>query len=705
MILSIDLETRSPVDLKRSGAYRYFEHPMTEVLCAAWAVDDGPVNGWVPDRLYQPNFNQLCDALSDPSVEISGWHVNFERQGFNWVMGPMHGWPVPSLDRFRCTAAQAAAQALPRALENVADVLRLPQRKDLDGAKLMMQMARPRKARKGENRTEVHWNDGDLDRLVEYCKTDVEVERAVRKRLKPLSAAEMRLWRFDQLINDRGITIDRDLVDDMIAIVDQESERLNEKLCRMTNGAVEKCTQTERLKVWLADRGVHTDSLAKTVIDSVLAKEMPGVCREAILSWQEASRASVRKLAAANACVGGDGRARGLLLFHGATTGRWSGQLLQPQNFTRGSGLVQNQDIAIDCIKTRDPRVLDWGWGHPLTAVSDCLRGIMVAGEGNDLISGDYTNIESRITAWMSHDENKLEKFRRQDDGSGEEVYKLAAASIYHKPVADVTKQERQTGKTAELALGFGGGVDALAAMAMNYHIDMAEAFDALHSAADKGEREKVAKAYDDCMAKGNNLRQLSENAWKACRYTVRAWRRAHPATTDMWDQFHSAAWHAFDEPGTEHKAGRVTFKRDGGFLWLTLPSGRSLSYPTPGVESRIVPWSDKRQPEHEQEHRDMLTVLAFEGKHRRRDAFYPGLFFQHAVQATARDLLAVGMEHVEAAGYPVVMTVHDEAISEVRKGVGSLDHFLQAFTMMPTWASGLPLLAGGWRGYRYRKD
>jgi DNA polymerase len=702
VILSIDLETRSPVDLKKSGAYRYFEHPMTEILCAAWAIDDGHVHGWVPGQSCPP---QVYDALTNKHCEIAGWNVNFERQGFNWILGPVHGWPTPHLDQFRDTAAQAAAQALPRALENVANVMRLPERKDTDGARLMMQMARPRKARKGENRTEVHWNDGDLERLLEYCKTDVEVERAVRRRLKPLSDAEMALWKFDQLINDRGITIDSDLVDDMIAIVDEESVRLNAVLKRLTNGAVEKATQTERLKAWLTLFGVQAPSLAKTVIDGVFAQDMPPECRAALEAWQEASRASVRKLQAALNCVGGDGRARGLLLFHGASTGRWSGQLLQPHNFTRGSGLVQNQDIGIDCIKTRDPRVLDWGWGHPLTVVSDCLRGIMVAGEGRELISGDYTNIESRITAWMAHDEAKLEKFRRQDDGTGEEVYRLTAASIYHKPVEDVTKAERQTGKTAELALGFGGGVDALAAMAMNYHIDMAEAFPALHDAADKKERELVDKAYRDCIAKGNNLRQLSEDAWKACRYTVRAWRRAHPATVQTWDDFHSAAWHAFDEPGTVHTAGRVSFKRDTGFIWMTLPSGRALAYPTPGVESRVVPWSDKRKPEHEQEHKDMLTVLAFEGKHRRRDAFYPGLFFQHSVQATARDLLAVGMQNVETAGYPVVMTVHDEVISEVRQGEGNLTHFMQALTMKPLWAAGLPLLADGWRGFRYRKD
>lgn len=986
MILSIDLETRSPADLKRSGAYRYFEHPYTEILCAAWAIDDGPVSTWFPgDECPWA----VGEAISG-GAGISGWNVNFERQGFNHKLGPKHGWPLPEFGQYRDTAAQAAAQALPRALEKAARVLRMPEQKDVAGGKLMLQMAKPRKRRKGEEEKPVYWFEGDIGRLAAYCRQDVEVERAIRNKLQPLSATEMALWQFDQLINERGITLDLDLVEDMLAIVTDHTANLDRQLSTLTGGAVEHCSQTERLKDWLADRGVVTESLAKTVIEAVMARDMPAHCHRALALWQEASRASVRKLQAARLCVGGDSRARGLLLFHGATSGRWSGQLFQPQNLPRGeAGLVPDQDQAIAFMRHRSAELLDVCYGDPLATVSACLRGVMTAAPNRVLISGDYKNVESRITAWLAGDEAKLRQFVDQDNG-GTEVYKLAASRIYNVPVSTIGDHDprRQTGKTAELAClaaetrvltdngvkpitdvsindrvwdgeswvghqgvvsrgsrqtinlhgvqitadhliwsgsvwksaetvasnesllrralasgsknlpssatnmkakavaptstrsalavpshtasrfttfaaalrhaapfaqrssrtigekifsvtpilslttsiaavcsigfrlakhgayraitsimagaafafsmsgvsarkgdagfsptlsrfqagisqswkwtgsiptettsqatcgspprakasndpsascrpastslkpvydiahagplhrftiisnsgalivhncGFGGGVDALAKMSRSYNINMEIAFPALWDAASPEEREMADKRFDDVLAKGNND-WLPRKAWQACWLVVRAWRRAHGPVVDMWDRFHSAAWHTLEESGKVIVAGKISFKRENGFLWLTLPSGRKLAYPTPAVENLEVPWSDKRLPKREREHRDMLTVLAFEQGRALRYPFYPGLTFQHAVQAIARDLLANGMEKVEAAGYPVVMSIHDEVLSEVRPEKADIGHFTSKLCELPDWAAGLPLLASGWAGFRYRK-
>lgn len=699
MILSIDLETRSPVDLKKSGAYTYFESLSTSILCAAWAIDDGPVSVWLPGG---PCPQAIADAVAS-GAEISGWNVNFERQGWNKILGPRHGWPVPHLDQYRDTAAQAAAQALPRSLEKAARVLNMPERKDTDGGRLMMQMARPRKPRKGEPRQAIYWNEGDIGRLSDYCKQDVIVERAIRKKLRPLSPEEFLLWRFDQLINDRGIMLDLDLVDDMAAIVDQHMLELDMRMELLTGGAVEKCSQTLRFKAWMADHGLVTGSLAKTVIDDVMKMPMSAKCHEALELWQEASLASVRKLQAARMCTGGDNRARGLLLFHGATSGRWSGQLWQPQNLPRGSGVVPDQDQAIELIKYRRADLLRWAYDDPLTAISDCLRGVMCAAPGKTLIAGDYVNVEARVTAWLAGASEKLEQFRLQDSGEGAEVYRLAASRIYNIAVEDVTPKQRQTGKTAELALGFGGGVDALARMARNYHIDMAEIWEALWAAAAPEEREQAAERHADVVAKGNND-WLPRKAWQACWLTVRAWRRANKPIVDMWSEFHSAAWHTLEEKGKDIVAGRVSFRRDSGFLWVTLPSGRKLAYPTPAIENLEVPWSDKRLPVAEREHKDMLTVLAFEKGKAMRYPFYPGLTFQHAVQAIARDLLANGMNKVEAAGYPVVMSIHDEVICEIPDETVYVGRFTDLLSDLPQWAEGIPLLAEGWSGYRYRK-
>jgi DNA polymerase I - 3''-5'' exonuclease and polymerase domains len=709
MILSIDLETRSPVDLKRSGPYVYFEHPVTDILCLAYAIDDGPVQGWLPGDKC-PDI--IRAVVQDRDSEISGWNVNFERQGWRAILHKRHGWPLPVLEQFRDTAAQAAAQTLPRRLEDVAAVLRLPERKDHDGAKLMMSMAKPRKRHKGEP-PGIYWNEGDLPRLLEYCKQDVVVEREIRRRLRPLSPEEMLLWRFDQLINDRGIVIDLDLVDDMREIVDKYSERLNARMAELTDGVLTTCTQTERLKGWIYGRcDVEIPSLGKGVIDSVFAH--PGldpVALQALHLWQEASKASVRKLQAAELCANGDSRARGLLRFHGANTGRWSGQLLQPHNFTRGSGLVGEDmhDFAIDMMRHRDPRNLEFCWGEPLTVISDCLRGIMTAGPGKQLYAGDYKNIEARITAWLSFNQAKLDQFQRQDahpDDKHYEVYTISAAEIYHCAVEDIDKARRQVGKVSELALGFGGGVDAMIGMARNYHVDLAPALPGLMDAASPEERDKVYEAYVKTVETGNMKGGLAADAWLAAKFIVRAWRKANKPTVAMWDQFHRAAWHAFEgEADDMCKAGRIAFKLEKGFLWLTLPSGRRLAYPTPAVESRVVPWSDKRLPVWDQEHKDMLTVLYFlPSGHKDRYPFYPGLTFQHAVQAIARDILARGMANAEKAGFPIVMSIHDEAIAEVDANRDDLDTFLDALVEMDAWAREIPILADGWAGFRYRK-
>ena len=701
MNLSIDLETRSTVDLKRSGVYRYFEHPWTEVLCAAYAVDDGPIHGWTPGQPCPPPVREVVAG----GGTISGWHVNFERQGWRHILGPKFGWPVPVLEQFRCTAAQAAAQALPRALEKAADVTRIAQRKDMAGAKLMQQMAKPRRRHKGEADAPVYWFEGDLERLVAYCKGDVAAERELRKRLKPLTEPELLLWRLDQLINDRGITIDLDLVADMAEVVGQHVVNLNARFMELTG--IDSCTRTEVFKRWLATNGVRAPSLAKTVIDDVLRLDMPHAAKQAILTWQEASAASVRKLQSASLCTGSRDRARGLLLFHGASTGRWSGQLLQPQNFVRGGQVIAGQDEAIEWIRLRSAGALEFQYGNPLTVVSDCLRGIMTAAPGHELMAGDYKNIEARLTAWMSNNEAKLDQFRAQDahpDDKHYEVYTLAAASIYNKDVADISKDERQAGKTAELALGFGGGVDALLGMARNYHVDIAAAWQGLWDRATMDEREHVGDRYAETLAKGNTT--LPRQTWEAAQLIVRAWRRANKPTVATWDAVHSAAWHALEDGG-EHRAGRIVFKRNGGFLWMILPSGRMLAYPTPAIENREVPWSDKRLPVLDREHKDMLTVLAFEAGKKLRYPFYPGITFQHSVQATARDILAHGMMNAEAAGYHIVMTVHDEVIAEIP--AMSRDHdigrFLSILCDLPGWAGDLPLLADGWRGHRYRKN
>jgi DNA polymerase len=675
-ILYLDIKAHSPVDPDRAGIYRSFEDPSAEVLCAAWAFGDGPIRVWFPG---EPCPKEIANHVKAGGA-ITGWGISFERLAWERVLGPRHGWPVPKLEQFNDTMAAAAALSLPREIEGAATLLGVAVRHDA-GARRWLSVRRSEPSK------------SDLDRLTRIAINDVEVERSLHlhRELYPLSPKEREIWLLDQRINDHGIAMDLALVADMATIVEAYQSELDRRLTAVTEGAVTSCTQVPTLKRWLAAHGVDAESLGRNVIETVLAQTMQDQCREALKLWQEGAKTSLGKLPAADECTSNDGRARGLLVYHGARSGRWTGQLWQPQNLPRGSGIVKDQDHAIQLIRQRSPEVLAREYGAPLTVVSDCLRGVMTAAPRHVLMAGDYKNIEARITAWMAEDSEKLEAFRKADRGEGPDVYEIAAAQIYGIATEKVTPVQRLVGKTATLALGFNAGVDALAATA-TYHVDMASTFDSLWTAASPEQQVCAAQRHAEA-----DCGKLSDRAWLACELTVQAWRRANPLTVAAWGKFGNALRRAVSEPETPVEAPHVALRHKGLFLGMRLPSGRIVHYPRPAMESDG-------------------TVTAYAAKEDRRPHgkappkgrryLHGGLVFQHAVQGLARDLLAHAMLRVEAAGFPVVMSIHDEIISEVPQSrAAELVQFLALLCEAPEWAEGLPIIARGWSGFRYRKS
>lgn len=381
-----------------------------------------------------------------------------------------------------------------------------------------------------------------------------------------------------------------------------------------------------------------------------------------------------------------------------------SGKLFQPQNLPRGSGLFTPSETSIDLISYCDPTILEFAYGPPLTVVSDCLRGIMVAEEGKTLMAGDYKTIEARLTASLAGHHDKIEAFRRQDDGTGHDVYKIAAGAIYGVDPGEIGDKDprRQVGKTAELALGFGGSVNALAKMAAGYRVDFAEVWEPLREAASPHTRDKAEEAWLRASQSGNSG-GLGETTWKACWLTVQSWRATNEPIVEAWHGVHEASWQAHRE-GKPASWFDLSFENNGGFLWMTLPSGRKIAYGAPLVENIEVPWSDKTIPKKEREHKNAVTVLASEAGKLIRYPLYPGLLFQHAVQAMARDIMANGMMNAERAGLPVVMTIHDEVIVEVAPGQADEKRFTDLLCDVPVWARNTPILASVWSGTRYRK-
>jgi DNA polymerase len=694
--LSLDFETRSAVDLKRAGAHRYAADPSTDAWCACYALDDDPVKVWRPGMPTPPEI-----ALAQiEGWTIAGWNVAFERLIWNGVCTPRYGWPRPDLEQFDDTAAAAAAMGLPRNLGDAARALGSEHEKDDTGHRLMLQMAKPRRARKGEAEGVYWWDDEDrLGRLIAYCVKDVEAERALRKLLIPLPAEERACYLFDQRMNDRGVRLDTALIKSMRRITDDAKLDLDARMAEATGGAATACTQVARIVAWVAERGEGVPSLAKAALSEALEDAfMPEDVRTVLELRQSAAKSSTAKLDAMSACVSADGRARGQHLYHGASTGRWSGRLIQVQNLPRGTGTVADPDAAAPDFLTGSAPWVRLSHGDPMSAVSDMLRACMVASEGHRLLAADFANIEGRVTSWLAGEAWKLEAFRAADEGRGPGLYELTASRIFNCAVEGVTKAQRQVGKTAELALGFAGGVPAFHAFAQVYNTDMAQAYDSLRASVDGETCERAERAYIRWEKEGLLATDvMSREAWIASDVTKRMWREKHPATTAWWDDLAKAVFAAVTKPGTLTHCGRLSYIVKRGFLWCRLPSGRCLAYGSPDVRMVATPWGEKQATP---------TALGVDSitKRWRRYPLTRQILSENPVQAVARDCMRDGMLACERAGYPIVLTVHDEAVADTPQGFGSLEEFEHLLSDMPAWAEGLPVVATGFEAQRYRK-
>lgn len=702
--LYIDFETRSTVDLKDAGLDNYARHPTTDVWCMAYALDDNAVRLLTAEQISQRGIvEQLAHVVQKSTVVAH--NAAFELAIWNHVMALRYGWPVLKPKQVVCTMAMAYAMSLPGSLDGAAAAVGLTQQKDMAAHRLMLQMARPR-----QESPVVWWDDPDkLERLYAYCKQDVAVERALYKRLVPLSATERKIWLLDYAINQRGIQIDTLAINAAIKVVAAEQERLANELRVVTDGAVGSPTEVARLTQWVRDQGVEISGLAKAaVLDALRDDELPPAVRAALLIRQEAGKASTAKLRAMLDSVSADGRVRNTKQYYGANTGRWAGRRVQPDNFPRVQMKQKDVDAAVKLITAGMPpsdlaQWLDNFYGRPIHVVSQCLRAMIVAAPGNELTGGDFSNIEGRIIAWLAGEEWKLQAFRDYDAGKGPDLYKVAYARSFNVDPNDVgdESEERQIGKVMELALGYQGGVGAFQTMAKGYGVKI-----------------------DD--AKADVIKNL--------------WREAHPRIRDYWYDLERAAIEAVRNPGEKTYAGadgrEVTYRVAGSFLWCRLPSGRVLCYPYPALwrqvfarfktkSGKVVTESfvgatdmdarkavrdaaDKREWEVLEvgDSKAALTYMSVNGltKKWERTPTYGGSLSENVTQAVARDVLAEAMLRLDACNYHIVLHVHDSVTSENKIGFGSVDDFQHIMTWLPAWATGLPVAAKCWRGLRYQK-
>lgn len=661
----IDFETFSEADPDRVGAHVYAAHPSTDILCMAWALHDEEPSLWLPGQPFPDRLGRHVAW----GGRMTAHNAAFERLIWCYVGMRRYDFPVVDDEQWWCTAAQAAAMALPRALDEAAAALGNAQQKDLAGRRIMLQVSQPRKPTKTNpmRRWTPEMAPEKFAALYDYCLQDVRAERGIGERLYALSAYERRLYLLDQQINDRGIKIDRTLIQAAKRVTQATLAQLDAQLAECTGGFVAAHTQVGRLAEWLRANGLPwIDGVSADAVRTALARadRLPWNAEKALLIRQEAAKSSTAKLDAMLDAAGPDDRIRGSLLFCGAArTRRWSGRLHQPQNFPRGDEVVlEHTDAAVAALLTGNADAVRVLFGNPMVVVSSCLRPCMIADSGRDLMACDFAQIESRALAWCSGETWKLDAFRAYDAGTGPDLYKVGAGEILGKAPSAVTKTERQShGKVPELACGYQGWVGAFQTFAALYNV----------------------KISDDEAAQ-----------------IAGAWRRKHPNTVAWWYDLNDAAIRAVARPGHKFDAGPVTYLCANNYLWCRLPSGGVLAYARPTIERNdrgedaVHFWTvPNPQKPFKEGSRKWAQISG-----------YGGMWAENIVQAVSRDLLADAMLRLDAAGYPLVLTVHDELVAEVPHGVGTVQEMEQIAADSPSWAAGLPVVAEGWRGFRYRK-
>ena len=648
-VLHIDIETYSSVDLMKSGVYRYAESPDFEITLLAYAFDDEPVEIIEVFSEYAVLSDlppRVRRALTDPEVLKVAHNANFERTCISKALTIT----LPP-EQWACTMTQALMAGLPGSLDKVAKALGLQEQKQA-GTALINYFAKPCKPTKingGRTRNLPEHNPEKWEEFMAYCVQDVVVERAIGHKLATytISDTEKRLWCLDQKINDRGVRIDTQMVYHALECDAYITDRLTTSARSVTG--LDNPNSVAQLKGWIGEQtGDTPGSLDKETVQEMLKSSDNPDVQEALRLRALLSKTSTKKYAAMEAATGRGERVRGLLQYYGANrTGRWAGRLVQVQNLPRN--YLPDLDLARQTLMSGDYEMLDILYGNTPDVLSQLIRTAFIPSDGKCFVVADFSSIEARVIAWLAGEQWRLDVFNTHG-----KIYEASAAQMFKVPIETIDKGSplRQKGKVAELALGYQGGAGALMKMG--------------------------------ALEMGLTEEELPE--------LVNVWRDANISIVRLWGSVENFAKKAITTLSTVAFKYGMAFAYINGNLLIRLPSGRQLVYQNAAIETsskgfRQIVYSGVNQ-----------TTRNWE-----KTETYGGKLVENIVQAIARDCLAEALLAVDAAGFDIVMHVHDEIVVEVAED--ALEEVTDIMSRKLPWAPGLKLTADGFVCDYYKKD
>lgn len=704
-LLFLDIESYSETPIT-SGTYRYAQN--AEVMLVTWAVDDEEVNCWdvTVNKALSKNLYQV---MMDQKTTIVIHNSNFDRTVLDKALGIKI-----SPNRIHDTMVQALEHGLPGALGTLCDIfgIQSDKAKDKDGRRLINLFCKPLAANRELRRATRLTHPADWQKFIDYAKTDIKAMRELYKKMPNWNykGFERDLWILDQTINDRGFLVDVEFAEKAIDLVATTQKELSRKTAEATNGEVGSTNQRNELLAYiLKEYNVELpDMQASTVERRLNDPELPDGVKELLLLRAQASTSSTAKYKKLLACVSKDDRIRGTQQFCGASrTARIGHRNFQPGNMPRPQYKNKELELFIEATKAD---CADLIFKDIMKYTSSAIRGCIISSKDKKLIVSDLSNIEGRIAAWLANEEWKLEAFKKYDtfqlDTNGEKIpdpkkkgeflregpdlYKLAYAKAFGKEPEDVTGEERQIGKTLELSMGYAGGVGAFLTFAAAFNMDLDSMTEKMLTIMPSKTRKEASDFHDWLIKQKSSTYGLKRDTFIFCDCLKRLWRETHPNIVSMWYEIEQAIVDAVLSPGKTFVAGKVSVTKNGNWLRIILPSGRSMCYPAMKLENNKLHFKGVNQY----------------SKKWDKIGTYFGKIYENICQSIARDVMFHAMPNVEKANYKVLLSIHDELVTEAPDtDEYSAEGLSELLSTNPDWAPTLPLAAGGFTCYRYRKE